>query len=147
MIKELSLHLSYIILIRSQMKERRPKQSKSNNFLIDFFLYSFHILRLLQRCSKLVNQFWNSLKNKSVSEKPCFCKRITVWPGGSRSKSWFIQTLRNPLYFGRYGNVLKIVTKTVPGYKKVLSHQVYATYESELEASLAIAVKYLLSRH
>ena len=45
------------------------------------------------------------------------------------------------LYFGRYGNVLKVVFNSSPGLQKNSVVQAYVTYEKKLSASIAIVVK------
>jgi hypothetical protein len=43
-------------------------------------------------------------------------------------------------YFGRYGKVVKSILNPPYPFKKGINYQVYATYENELDASLAIVV-------
>jgi len=50
--------------------------------------------------------------------------------------------LKQPEYFGQYGNILKIVVNTVNAYKstdsKAINHSAYITYSKSSEASIAI---------
>lgn len=51
-----------------------------------------------------------------------------------------MKVLRDELHFGRYGKVLKSILNPSYPYKKGVNYQAYATYESELDAALAIVV-------
>lgn len=48
--------------------------------------------------------------------------------------------LSDELHFGRYGRVIKSILNPEIPYKKGVNYQAYGTYESELDASLAIVV-------
>jgi len=45
------------------------------------------------------------------------------------------------LYFGRYGSVKKFILSQSFSAKKAVSYQAYVTYNTTLEASLAIVVQ------
>ena len=45
------------------------------------------------------------------------------------------------IYFGRYGRVIKSIINPPCPFKKGVNYQAYATYENELDASLAIVVR------
>lgn len=48
--------------------------------------------------------------------------------------------MSDDIHFGRYGRVIKSILNPSCPYKKGVNYQAYATYESELDASLAIVV-------
>lgn len=43
-----------------------------------------------------------------------------------------MKLLKNELYFGRYGKVLKVVINSPPGFRKNSVAQAYVTYGSEI---------------